>query len=376
MSDARPHLQAVADGTDAATPRARGRRVDGVTPPQPPRRLGALPDRRARSSSASSTRARRRRRSRRLAAPGVPPERVLLDQHAITAEQLSRAIAERYGLDHLDLGVFKVDMAAANLLSASAARRYGAVPVALHRRADAAAGDGRPGERARGRRHRAADADGRQAGGRLGGGHRGADHAHEPLRGRGPGGGRGERGRGRRRSRSSTCASRPTTRRSSSSCTRSSPRRPSAAHRTSTSSRSPTTTGAAAARCGCGCAIDGVLTDAATRAEADGRGRRLADQDHERPRHLRASRAAGRSRRADGRGPPRRRPRRDASERRTASRSCCGSSTRRASASSSRGSACSSTSSTDSAGRSRAPTARCSRPGRQARASRPRCTAR
>jgi len=59
----------------------------------------------------------------------VPPERMLLDQQAITAEQLSLAIAERYGLDHLDLGVFKVDMAAANLLSAAAAKRYGAVPV-------------------------------------------------------------------------------------------------------------------------------------------------------------------------------------------------------------------------------------------------------
>ncbi len=60
---------------------------------------------------------------------GVPPERMLLDQQAITSEQLSRAIAERYGLDHLDLGIFKVDMAAANLLSAAAAKRYGAVPV-------------------------------------------------------------------------------------------------------------------------------------------------------------------------------------------------------------------------------------------------------
>jgi type IV pilus assembly protein PilB len=60
---------------------------------------------------------------------GVPAERMLLDQQAITSEQLSRAIAERYGLDHLDLGIFKVDMAAANLLSAAAAKRYGAVPV-------------------------------------------------------------------------------------------------------------------------------------------------------------------------------------------------------------------------------------------------------
>ncbi len=61
---------------------------------------------------------------------GVPAERVLLETRAVTSEQLSHAIAERYGLDHLDLGVFKVDMAAVNLLSASAAKRYSAVPVA------------------------------------------------------------------------------------------------------------------------------------------------------------------------------------------------------------------------------------------------------
>jgi type IV pilus assembly protein PilB len=62
---------------------------------------------------------------------GLPPQRVLLEQRAITAEQLSHAIAERYGLDHLDLSIFKVDASAINLLSASAARRYGAVPVAF-----------------------------------------------------------------------------------------------------------------------------------------------------------------------------------------------------------------------------------------------------
>jgi type IV pilus assembly protein PilB len=60
---------------------------------------------------------------------GVAPERLLVEQHALTPEQLSRAIAERYGLDHLDLGQFKVNMTAVNLLTASAAKRYGAVPV-------------------------------------------------------------------------------------------------------------------------------------------------------------------------------------------------------------------------------------------------------
>ena len=59
------------------------------------------------------------------------PEAILLEQGAITPEALSRAIAARHGLDHLDLSRFKVDMAAANLIDSSAAKRYGAVPVAF-----------------------------------------------------------------------------------------------------------------------------------------------------------------------------------------------------------------------------------------------------
>jgi type IV pilus assembly protein PilB len=62
---------------------------------------------------------------------GTTPERVLLDQGAITADGLARALAERYGLDHHDLGVFQVDMAAANLVSTTVAKRYQAVPVAF-----------------------------------------------------------------------------------------------------------------------------------------------------------------------------------------------------------------------------------------------------
>jgi len=60
---------------------------------------------------------------------GMPPERLMVEESMISSEQLSRAMAERYGLDHLDLGIFKIDMSAANLLSATAAKRYGAVPV-------------------------------------------------------------------------------------------------------------------------------------------------------------------------------------------------------------------------------------------------------
>ncbi|MGA2454318.1 MAG: ATPase, T2SS/T4P/T4SS family [Solirubrobacteraceae bacterium] len=62
---------------------------------------------------------------------GTTPERVLLDTGSITPDALARALAERYGLDHLDLGVFAVDMAAANLVSTTVAKRYQTVPVAF-----------------------------------------------------------------------------------------------------------------------------------------------------------------------------------------------------------------------------------------------------
>ncbi len=62
---------------------------------------------------------------------GRAPEALLVEAGAITPDQLSRAVAERYGLDHVDLGTYQVDMAAANLLSVSAARRYNAVPVSF-----------------------------------------------------------------------------------------------------------------------------------------------------------------------------------------------------------------------------------------------------
>jgi type IV pilus assembly protein PilB len=56
---------------------------------------------------------------------------VLVEQGVLTPDQLSRVVAERFGVDHLDLSLFKVDMTAANLMPAAAARRYGAVPIRL-----------------------------------------------------------------------------------------------------------------------------------------------------------------------------------------------------------------------------------------------------
>jgi type IV pilus assembly protein PilB len=64
-------------------------------------------------------------------ATGTTPEQVLLDQGSLSMENLARAVAERHGLDHLDLGVFHVDMSAANLIAPAASKRYEAVPVAF-----------------------------------------------------------------------------------------------------------------------------------------------------------------------------------------------------------------------------------------------------
>ena len=54
---------------------------------------------------------------------------VLVDRGVLTPDQLARVIAERFGVDHVDLNAFRVDMSAANLLPSSAAKRYSAVPV-------------------------------------------------------------------------------------------------------------------------------------------------------------------------------------------------------------------------------------------------------
>jgi type IV pilus assembly protein PilB len=60
---------------------------------------------------------------------GRTPESLLLAEGAIDGNQLSRAIAERYGLDHVDLAVYHVDLTAAALFPVTMARRYMAVPV-------------------------------------------------------------------------------------------------------------------------------------------------------------------------------------------------------------------------------------------------------
>jgi type IV pilus assembly protein PilB len=111
-----PALDPTAGGTPGLTPPVvRGRSSGFVTDVLVD--LGFVPEDRARQAIEEARTA------------GRPPEQLLLDQGAIDADQLSRAVAERYGLDHIDLAVYQVDMAAANLISVNTARRYRALPV-------------------------------------------------------------------------------------------------------------------------------------------------------------------------------------------------------------------------------------------------------
>jgi type IV pilus assembly protein PilB len=61
----------------------------------------------------------------------IPVEVHMLASGMVTQDAMARALAQRHGLDHLDLTVFKVDMGAANVITSAAARRYDAVPVAF-----------------------------------------------------------------------------------------------------------------------------------------------------------------------------------------------------------------------------------------------------
>ena len=130
MDSSPPHLTAVPSPAPATDdrPLEHDPDWDGVTPPS---RTGGgarfltdvivemgLVDRPRVEQAIEAARAR-----------GTTPEQVLLEQGALNQHELSRAIAERHGLDHLDLAVFKVDPAAAALVEPTAARRYEAIPV-------------------------------------------------------------------------------------------------------------------------------------------------------------------------------------------------------------------------------------------------------
>ena len=67
----------------------------------------------------------------RASASGVRPERLLVADSLLSGDELARAVAERFGLDYLDLETYRVDPDAAKLVTPAAVKRYQAVPVSF-----------------------------------------------------------------------------------------------------------------------------------------------------------------------------------------------------------------------------------------------------
>ena len=62
-------------------------------------------------------------------AQGRPTGLVLVERGILRHDQLARVVAERFGLDFVDLSVYDLDMGAVNLINVETAKRYQAVPV-------------------------------------------------------------------------------------------------------------------------------------------------------------------------------------------------------------------------------------------------------
>jgi type IV pilus assembly protein PilB len=60
---------------------------------------------------------------------GRPTGLVLVEEGVLRHDQLARVVAERFGLDYVDLAVFDLDMGAVNLLNPESCKRYQAVPI-------------------------------------------------------------------------------------------------------------------------------------------------------------------------------------------------------------------------------------------------------
>ena len=124
------HLRPVPDSGSSAAPQLDNETggTPGLTPPvSRGRSAGFITDVLVELGCVSQERVDQAIESARTA--GAPPEALLLTEGVINGDQLSRAVAERYGLDHIDLSAYQVDMAAANLIAVNTARRYRALPI-------------------------------------------------------------------------------------------------------------------------------------------------------------------------------------------------------------------------------------------------------
>ena len=114
------------DGAEAASKADGGSK--GLTPP--PRRGGgsrSVPD--VLVEMEFVTRERMDAAIEEAKALRRSPEEVLLGAGVVTSDQLARAVAQRFGLHHVDISIFKTDVAALNLIGPPAARRLGSVPI-------------------------------------------------------------------------------------------------------------------------------------------------------------------------------------------------------------------------------------------------------
>jgi type IV pilus assembly protein PilB len=64
-------------------------------------------------------------------ANGVPLGQSLIDAGIVDSNQLAQALAERNGLDYVDLSAFEVDQGAATLIDPAKARRYQTIPISF-----------------------------------------------------------------------------------------------------------------------------------------------------------------------------------------------------------------------------------------------------
>jgi type IV pilus assembly protein PilB len=101
--------------------------VDGLTPPPGRATSRSVPDVVVQLEFAS--REQVDEAIARGRAEGRPAEELLVEQGVIGPDQLARAVAQRFGLCHVDLSIFKIDLASLNLISSQAARRLNAAPI-------------------------------------------------------------------------------------------------------------------------------------------------------------------------------------------------------------------------------------------------------
>ena len=62
---------------------------------------------------------------------GVPLGQALIEEGVVNSGQLAQALAERNGLDYVDLNIFDVDKGAAAMIDIAKARRYQTIPIAF-----------------------------------------------------------------------------------------------------------------------------------------------------------------------------------------------------------------------------------------------------